>query len=556
MASPVTPRGRRITNRTTETKTNKTMQNKKKTVQRAIREKQSLIEISTAPGDGEKVSRLLLRFAACREDDTLEEAATRLAARALTLSNIAAAHIVADADGTVTELGMGFAVEGGFLSSDIAESVIAPAFRHQELWERNLLHDASSATGKEISKVVPTSPESPRYYDALFLPSEHARRAFLRIQRQEQTDSNDRKKLSKVASGRQGAGNPGKEGQPEVDPIIKGNADHFVMMNREHTIYRELLDYRVFIADGTTATCLEERVLRSHLGRFLLHARIDSYESMARIGMTIEGFSNHRNFTRGDTTLTLMADPVLCVGAGVLDEAILRGTHRAAGFSRLLWLVESTVDCELPDTGKSTGNPNSQERDYREALKNEIRRRINFTNTDTHALPALEGCLSGWRLFLKGMEKHCPGITDASRNLPVALCYGLEAMSEHTSRVNGEEVVAFAKWLVMRMANRLAAASYQGQHGKIERLAARLAEKLATYGPLNVRELTRKCSKVKSDDCRQALDMLAERGIVAQDGDRWWFLGDPASFKGKEVRPVPKFRDHWGLLDDPSISWP
>jgi|GEM_PF-5211479 len=485
-----------------------------------------VIELTNNEDDAAKVSRLVSRLGGGREDDTPEEAAMRLGTMALMLSDIAAAQLVAKVGETEIELGIGFAVEGGILSSDIAESVIAPVFRDQELWERNLLHEVDAS--KQISNLDPRSPESPSHYDFQMLPIEMARKAFKNLQGEEHAATVSRTTPLKVEPARKAAKDDGNGGQVEVKQDRTRRAENIVMQHRRFTSFREVLNYRVFIADGTTATGLEQRVLRAHLGRFLLHARIDSYESMARIGKTIEGFRGHRNFTRGKATMTLRVDPVLCVGAGVLNEAILRGTHRAAGFTRLLWLVESTVGCELPDTGKSTGDPNSQERDYRGAVKNELKRRINFTNTDTHALPALEGCLSGWKLFLKGMEKHCPGIRGAAGNLPIALCYGLEAMSEHTCKENGEEVVAFAKWLVMRMVNRVAAASYQRQHGRIEQLAARLAEKLSADGPLTQRQLIRKSSKLKADDCRQALSWLAERGLVALDGDRWGILRDPA----------------------------
>lgn len=67
-------------------------------------------------------------------------------------------------------------------------------------------------------------------------------------------------------------------------------------------------------------------------------------------------------------------------------------------------------------------------------------------------------------------------------------------------------------------------------HSRVQRLSIKLATKLVTDGPLTVRDLTRKCSKLKTIDCRRALDWLADRQIATQKDNVWGIRGDIPSF--------------------------
>jgi len=137
--------------------------------------------------------------------------------------------------------------------------------------------------------------------------------------------------------------------------------------------------------------------------------------------------------------------------------------------------------------------------------------------------------MAGWRSFLRERERHLPGIAATVANLPLALCYGLEAMLGHKSGVvDGDEVMALARWLVLRMCNRIAVAAAAGSDTdtRTVRLAARLAEKLAADGPMKIRDLTRKCWRVSAGDCRTALEWLAERNVTAEQDGLWGIVGE------------------------------
>jgi hypothetical protein len=521
-----------------------------------------VIELANDPEEALTVSRLVTYCGVGREDDTPEESATRLAAMALILSNIAAAHLVAVVDGEEADLGVGFAIEGGFLAADIEESVIAYAYRYQERWERTLMHtvDSDMPGHSRYNKLIKKN--TPDFCDALLLPGPRLRRKYATKQMQVMQATVDKAEAAKgkgdaLATKPKGTGanitpqqpavqpqaaSPGQsadtqEGQnamcsAELDLLLSALSPNgldivnSIVPRRDTTNLREALGYRVFLADATTTTGLEKRVMQAHLGRFMIHSSIASYDALERTGKTLEEFKHHRNIVRGDATLTLRADPVLCVGSGVLNEAIMRGTHRNPGLNRLLWLVESAPGCDLPDTRKTGLKYTNALQNFSLALDLAMRRRIDFSATYTQALPALDGELTSWRKFLREHERNSPGITSAVGNLPFALFYGLGSMVSNSATLYGNDVVVFAKWLVMRMVNRLATATSQGQRSGIERLAARLANKLLSEGPMTVRDLTRKVSKLKSGECRQALEWLASRQIAAQKGNQWGILGD------------------------------
>ena len=513
-----------------------------------------VIDLAFKPEEAAMVSRLAARYGGS-EEDTPEEIATRLAAMALMLSNISAAHLVALVDGEQADLGVGFAVEGGYLAADIEESLIAPAYRYQERWERNLLHTVDADTPGHPCYNKPVKGTSLEFYDAMLLPGPRARRQYALIQKQGAKAVAGGTKEPVNSPDEASAGNPNNAGkgqalgQPPVQPPnaspgpgVKTQAAEVIpppkpdvvdsmMKNRDATVMREALGYRVFLADATTNAGFEKRATQAHLGRLMIHSSIVSHVALERTGKTLEEFTHHKNIVRGDATLTLRADPVLCVGPDVLNEAVMSGALRAPGLNRLLWLVESAAGCDLPDTRKEGALPAPIFQNFRLALEIGMKRRINFTNSTIQELPALSGELTGWRLFLRERERHSPGITKAVGNLPFALCYGLGAMLTDSSKLYGDEVVAFSKWLVIRMSNRLATASSRGQDSRIQRLAIKLANKLVTFGPMPVSILRRRCYKLKTADCRQALNWLAERQIATHQDDVWGIRGDSPSLQ-------------------------
>lgn len=483
----------------------------------------SVIELQD-PDNAGQVMRLIQRMEIRREDDTPEESAIRMSAMALMLSNIAAPHLVAKVGDCELDLGVGFAVEGGFLRSDIEATVIEPAFRIQQLWERNLVHEGIA--GDDAPKE-----NTQQFYDRLLLPAHRVKALFMH--QQKKRILTDRMSIQAEEKA-QGEGNK-KTSNTTDDPklgMIQGECDFMILRTREQTRYREVLDYRVFIAEGNNASGLEKRAVQAHLGRFVMNLRIDTPECLARAGRILADYTRHRNIRRGEATLMLRADPVVTVGPNVLSQSMSPDRNHPPAITGLLWLVESAVGCDLPES-KVRERFKAPTSNFQTSCELEIGRRINFTDARTHELPEMEDHLGEWRQFLREREQKFPGIAAAIGNLPVALCYGLESLRLHQYPMDGGEVLALAKWLVIRMCNRFAVATTDERPTRVQQLASKLAGKLLEHGPLTVRELTRKCSRLKADDCQDALQWLADRRIAAVEGTHWGIKA-----KSKAVREL------------------
>ena len=76
------------------------------------------------------------------------------------------------------------------------------------------------------------------------------------------------------------------------------------------------------------------------------------------------------------------------------------------------------------------------------------------------------------------------------------------------------------------MSNRIAVAAMAGQDREIGRLAFKLADKLTIRGPMKIRDLQRRCSRLSARDCRVALEWLADHRFAAEEDGMWGILGE------------------------------
>ncbi len=162
----------------------------------------SVIEMPADPEEGKKVVRLTRRFIPPEAGESKESQANLLAAMALTITNIGAAHRVACVGYQCTRMGTGFAVEGGLLAADFSVTVMEPLLRLQERMERNLLHDVEADSTFFRGKTQPSDEaREQRVLDKSLLPKQIAKKAFLIAGRQS-------------VNGRLAANNPGQPAAP------------------------------------------------------------------------------------------------------------------------------------------------------------------------------------------------------------------------------------------------------------------------------------------------------------------------------------------------------
>ena len=473
----------------------------------------SAIEISHHPEDSDRVLNLLGRFGGCGGGATPEEAATKLASMAMFLGNIASGHMRARVDGMDCDLGMDFLVEGGMASADFVASVIAPASWLQGRWERNLLHDViPQAAWKKGNTHLMEAEMDQDALDSFVLPLTTVRRHFAACQKAYAKEVSEGLPASAGASGLHGV------------PVKLMPADLVSMpllTDRRTTLLREATEFPFFLFKMSGTARLRKCAARAHLGHLVVHTRVESPTCLAKLRRSLSEIGEGSLSGQPGGSPTVRVNQVLCANSEVLDRAIAAARRESGNVSGLLWLVESSPGCDLP-----AGMAASPPPDFYDICGRELRRRINFSDGFGHELKALDGRMAAWREFLREQDRHLPGIISTAWNLPVALCYGLEAMLKHESKMDGAEVIALAKWLVLRMSNRFAAAVHAGDSEAVRRLAGKLAGKLLEHGPLTPIQLTRRTSKLRVDGCLRALEWLSKEGVAASNGDTWSIVCD------------------------------
>lgn len=472
--------------------------------------KTSAIEISFPQEDADRVISLLRRYGGCPPGFTTDEAVLKIATTAMFLGNIASGHMRAQVDGKGCDLGMDFVVEGEMASADFRDSVISSTLWFQTRWERNVLHDSrilgSAKGGNEPAVKVKRTQDA---FDSILQPIGRARRIFTKFQEKysEQTSAGE---------------------LYDVDEKLMPTDMLSVplILHRRATLFTEATEFPHFIMEMSGTGGQRRCVAHAHLGHLIISAQLRSLACLEKLGKDLMKIGGDVSTGRMQATPTVRTNLALCADSNVFGQvfgAVRGGSSKIPG---ALWVVESSPGCELP--AGITASPAPEFHNFG-AL--EILRRIDFEDEYSHKLEALDGRLGGWRKFLREQEKHLPGIISAAWNLPVSLCYGFESMLKHRTRMDGGEVIAVAKWLVLRMSNRFAAAGSASQSDGARRLARKLTEKLLEHGPLTVRELTRRCSRLKKDDCQRALSWLSEHGVASPEGGVWGVVCDPEAVR-------------------------
>jgi hypothetical protein len=491
---------------------------KKKSTNEAIKQvnKDSMgaqaLEVSFPPEDQDRVLGLLRNFGG---DAVPEEAATRLSAMAMFLSNIASGHLTAEVGGVECEMGMDFLIEGGMAAADFSASVIAPALRVQDRWERNLLHDPiPEAPGQAGNKEGKDAKMWQDKFDSMLLPASRARLHFSVAQNAYRKQGSE-KTVADVAAEATNRKVSVRKLMPEDHVSIP------LICDRRATLLREATGFPFFLSRASGMASLRRCAGRAHMGHLIVHSTVESPACLEKLRKNLAEIGERDTSKRSEGLPSVRMNLALSAASGTLDEVLAATRNRAANACKLLWLAESSPGCELPEENLSPAKFS-----FRRVCEVEIMRRINLEDEAVHKLDALDGHIVKWKAFLREREMHLPGIAATAWNLPVALCYGLEALLGHHQKMDGAEVIAFAKWLVIRMCNRFATMAPGDRSEDVRRLAGKLAGKLLKHGPMTERDLTRRCHDLKSDKRQLALGWLSEQGVAACENDVWGVVCD------------------------------
>jgi hypothetical protein len=194
----------------------------------------------------------------------------------------------------------------------------------------------------------------------------------------------------------------------------------------------------------------------------------------------------------------------------------------------MLWLVDHTAGpgVEITAAAKSSPQLTRPAECFEAALEDMAARRLNFHKPGPMRLqyPVSKG-QAEWNAFLARLEPSFPGIIGTLRPLFASLVFGLSRIlvaspEEGRPRLVHAEVVAFARLLALRMVNVRAVALHHEKEHRLADVAKYIRLKLRE-GPHSVRDLMRINNNIDATICREALERLADAGVVEVFGKQW-----------------------------------
>jgi hypothetical protein len=213
----------------------------------------------------------------------------------------------------------------------------------------------------------------------------------------------------------------------------------------------------------------------------------------------------------------------------VLRDVAAAPNDRNGWLARLIWLVEGRAGPDAPSPPENGDDliklPNLTGR-FVEAVRAMIANRLNSHEPrpliDTIDISQQQ---TRWMQFLRSMEETLPGISGTARSLFPSLTFGLLRLANTPGapqdfRFHIEGVVAFARFLIHRMAAARDEMLWSPEQARRLRLKESLVQKLAD-GPQQVRRLTRRFHRLQMALCNELLIELEQDGEAVPVGDQW-----------------------------------
>ena len=276
---------------------------------------------------------------------------------------------------------------------------------------------------------------------------------------------------------------------------------------------------------ATGAADLLKQLTRLHGGRPFVSLGLNRSSDVAARGDTCTALIDGR-FTTGLFGETAAGNLLITDPASVLAGAAKSDCDKTNWLGRMLWLVDGDAGPELPDFPKEMTEvrlTNMGER-FGTALHQAFAGRLNNHDAGTvvHELDTTKAQFR-WVKFLKGMEKHLPGISGTARGLLPTLTFGLIELSHAKGlkrlEVNLAGVEAFARHLVRRMAMARAAILFSADEAQklkdMRRIFSTLGDKQMTNRDI-YRTLT-----LPAAYCEELLLEMEAGDLVHRAGVRW-----------------------------------
>ena len=291
--------------------------------------------------------------------------------------------------------------------------------------------------------------------------------------------------------------------------------------------FQDLYDHPLVFITDTTSSRLAGQLERCHSGNPFIHVGIDGPGDFGRHGPQIQAVMDGRA-TVGPMTVNIRGNVLVTDPYALLGEAVQAGQSSTLWIGRVPWLVDGNAG---PDPGEFAPDETVVplgciERRYKAAMVLAWGQLISDRMVGHEMVEMeFEEAQVRWVTFLRGMECQFPGISGTARRLLVTLLFGFHKIVTAIPVPTGcrwvpEQVEAFAKYLIYRMANARAVMLMAAERIRRRNLEMAIIGKLAG-GPLCVRDLVRKFHDLTHGPCIEALRELEFAGRVANSGGRW-----------------------------------
>lgn len=291
----------------------------------------------------------------------------------------------------------------------------------------------------------------------------------------------------------------------------------------------DITDSPVLFAGIGSLDALNTTTGFAHRGRLLAHVNLSGKNDGALLGQVcdevVSGCPKRKQLAAAIRGEVIATDP-----SGILDSLLVeRSGH--GWLERLLWLVDHAAGPEMEITAATKDSPQLARpaECYEGALEGMAARRLNFHKPEPMRLtyPISKG-QAEWNAFLSRLEPSFPGITGTLRPLLASLVFGLSRIrnaSHEDARPPfvAAEVEAFARLLALRMVNTRAVALHHEHEQRLAKVASYIRMKLRER-PQSVRDLIRYGTNLNAETCREALERLADSGVVEFSGKHWQFV--------------------------------
>lgn len=308
---------------------------------------------------------------------------------------------------------------------------------------------------------------------------------------------------------------------------------------------------------------LAKRLSGLRRGQPLVHLAVNRPSDLAGFGETAESLLDGCLSVRAGAE-TVQGQLLVTDSLGILGEAARNPEDGMAWIARLVWLCDNDAGPEIQrdPAWENTDPGDSLSARFRDALSRGLANRLRGGGMKPQITPAaLAGAQHHWTEFLKKMERSLPGISGAARNLLATLCFGLVEISRGDLSRPGSaigdpsasglparsqcpgrrklefmvnDVEAFARFLVFRMANARAAMLHSAELTRRQSQIRRVFQKLGEL-PIEARKVYQHLN-LKADDCHECLRWLEASNLASNSTAGWRRVeGAELSFTGRPI---------------------